>query len=107
MLACAGYVLTMLADCAICFVVIATDSEGLEEGTLGSTNGNSSDPSTADATRHGSSSHHSVASMLQNASTVGDSVVFIATLCFYSVFEGIAIGVAGKNKIGLIEGKLF
>lgn len=39
---------------------------------------------------------HSVASMLRNASTLGDSVLLIAALCFHSVFEGIAIGVAGK-----------
>uniref|UniRef100_A0A0D9VV77 Zinc transporter n=1 Tax=Leersia perrieri TaxID=77586 RepID=A0A0D9VV77_9ORYZ len=99
MLACAGYVLTMLADCAISFVVArgrtdpaaaAVSSGGLEEGKLGSTNGNSSDPSAADAARH----DHSVASMLRNASTVGDSVLLIAALCFHSVFEGIAIGVA-------------
>ena len=46
---------------------------------------------------HGSD--HSVASMLRNASTLGDSVLLIAALCFHSVFEGIAIGVAGKAKL--------
>jgi solute carrier family 39 (zinc transporter), member 1/2/3 len=37
--------------------------------------------------------------MLRNASTLGDSVLLIAALCFHSVFEGIAIGVAGKAKL--------
>ena len=46
---------------------------------------------------HGSD--HSVASMLRNASTLGDSVLLIAALCFHSIFEGIAIGVAGKAKL--------
>ena len=32
--------------------------------------------------------------MLRNASTLGDSILLIAALCFHSVFEGIAIGVA-------------
>ncbi|XP_015690456.1 zinc transporter 2-like [Oryza brachyantha] len=104
MLACAGYVLTMFADCAISSVVArgaaaaATTAAagGLEEGKLSSTNGNVSDPPAADAAaRHGSSPDgHSVASMLRNASTLGDSVLLIAALCFHSVFEGIAIGVA-------------
>jgi zinc transporter 1/2/3 len=39
---------------------------------------------------------YSVASMLRNASTLGDSILLIVALCFHSVFEGIAIGVAGK-----------
>jgi zinc transporter 1/2/3 len=36
--------------------------------------------------------------MLRNASTLGDSILLIAALCFHSVFEGIAIGVAGKRQ---------
>ncbi|KAL6878514.1 hypothetical protein ACP4OV_012684 [Aristida adscensionis] len=101
MLACAGYVLTMLADCVISFLVSrgrAGDASGpgavaagsLEEGKVSNTNGTHSEPQAADA--HGSD--HSVASMLRNASTLGDSVLLIAALCFHSVFEGIAIGVA-------------
>uniref|UniRef100_A0A0D9Z8U4 Zinc transporter n=1 Tax=Oryza glumipatula TaxID=40148 RepID=A0A0D9Z8U4_9ORYZ len=95
MLACAGYVLTMLADCAISFVVArgggrtepaAAAGAGLEEGKLSSTNGNGSDPRAADdAAAH----DHSVASMLRNASTLGDSVLLIAALCFHSVSIGV------------------
>ena len=39
--------------------------------------------------------------MLRNASTIGDGVLLIAALCFHSVFEGIAIGVAGKTETEL------
>jgi zinc transporter 1/2/3 len=41
--------------------------------------------------------------MLRNANSLGDSILLIAALCFHSVFEGIAIGVAGKrqSQIGL------
>ncbi|KAM3276054.1 hypothetical protein ACQJBY_044436 [Aegilops geniculata] len=95
MLACAGYVLTMLAECVVSSVVArgpgrtAPSAGALEEGKLSSsTNGNSSEPQTADA--HGPST----ASMLRSASTLGDGVLLIAALCFHSVFEGIAIGVA-------------
>ncbi|EMS62988.1 Zinc transporter 2 [Triticum urartu] len=119
MLACAGYVLTMLAECAISSVVArgrtapaaapATTAGELEEGKLGSTNGNGSDQRAASGHQtklilvvsaqeqdaHGpSATGHSTASMLRNASTLGDSILLIAALCFHSVFEGIAIGVA-------------
>ena len=105
MLACAGYVLTMLAECAISSVVArgrtapaaapATTAGELEEGKLGSTNGNGSDQRAAEQDAHGpSATGHSTASMLRNASTLGDSILLIAALCFHSVFEGIAIGVA-------------
>ncbi|PUZ40695.1 hypothetical protein GQ55_9G444900 [Panicum hallii var. hallii] len=102
MLACAGYVVTTLADVVISHVVSrgrtapgsqgggGGDGAGLEEGKVSTTNGTSSEPQPAIA--HGSD--HSVASMLRNASTLGDSVLLIAALCFHSVFEGIAIGVA-------------
>ncbi|VAI54827.1 unnamed protein product [Triticum turgidum subsp. durum] len=103
MLACAGYVLTMLAECAISSVVArgrtapaaaaaapATSAGALEEGKLSSTNGNGSEQQAAGPPATG----HSTASMLRNASTLGDSILLIAALCFHSVFEGIAIGVA-------------
>ncbi|VAI18753.1 unnamed protein product [Triticum turgidum subsp. durum] len=97
MLACAGYVLTMLAECVVSSVVArgpgqttpaAPSAGALEEGKLSSTDDNSIEPQTSDA--HGLST----ASMLRNASTIGDGVLLIAALCFHSVFEGIAIGVA-------------
>ncbi|XP_037431158.1 zinc transporter 2-like [Triticum dicoccoides] len=94
MLACAGYVLTMLAECVVSSVVArgpgrtAPSAGALEEGKLSSTDDNSIEPQTSD--EHGPST----ASMLRNASTIGDGLLLIAALCFHSVFEGIAIGVA-------------
>lgn len=32
-----------------------------------------------------------------STTTVGDAVLLILALCFHSVFEGIAIGIAGRN----------
>ncbi|CAN6289150.1 unnamed protein product [Urochloa humidicola] len=112
MLACAGYVVTTLADVVISHVVsrgrtaaapgpgggssgigaggAAAGGAELEEGKVSTTNGTNSEPQPAEA--HGPD--HSVASMLRNASTLGDSILLIAALCFHSVFEGIAIGVA-------------
>ncbi|KAL6647994.1 hypothetical protein ACP70R_012218 [Stipagrostis hirtigluma subsp. patula] len=106
MLACAGYVVTMLADCVISFVVSrgaggGGAAAGLEEGKVSNTNGTGLEPQASEA--HGSSSDHSVASMLRHASTLGDSVLLIAVLCFHSVFEGIAIGIADIANSDLPE----
>uniref|UniRef100_A0A0D3FJR4 Zinc transporter n=1 Tax=Oryza barthii TaxID=65489 RepID=A0A0D3FJR4_9ORYZ len=92
MLACAGYVLTMLADCA---EPAAAAGAGLEEGKLSSTNGNASDPPAADA----AAQDHSVASMLRNASTLGDSVLLIAALCFHSADAWKALWTISLHKI--------
>ncbi|RRT74917.1 hypothetical protein B296_00009713 [Ensete ventricosum] len=70
MLACAGFAITLLADCVISVVVARGRSVG-----------------------HGTGDH-SPASLLRDASSLGDSILLIFALCFHSVFEGIAIGVA-------------
>uniref|UniRef100_A0ACD5YCM5 Uncharacterized protein n=1 Tax=Avena sativa TaxID=4498 RepID=A0ACD5YCM5_AVESA len=108
MRACAGYALTMLAECGISLVVgrggrttpaaaasalspLPPTQGALEEGKL---NGTGSQL-VLDVQGEGpSSTDHSAASMLRNASSLGDSILLIAALCFHSVFEGIAIGVA-------------
>lgn len=38
----------------------------------------------------------SVNAILSEAASLGDNILLIVALCFHSVFEGIAIGVAGK-----------
>jgi hypothetical protein len=38
-----------------------------------------------------------------STTTVGDAVLLILALCFHSVFEGIAIGIAGWNLFFLSE----
>ncbi|XP_072971820.1 zinc transporter 2 [Typha angustifolia] len=105
MLASAGFVITMLADCLISFVVArgrsvrdvergggANNGSGgsIQQIKLSSNDGGLHSPSAA----VGSTTDHSVPSMLRDASTVGDSILLIFALCFHSVFEGIAIGVA-------------
>ncbi|KAF8698756.1 hypothetical protein HU200_035011 [Digitaria exilis] len=94
MLACVGYVVITLADVVVSHIVSrgrAGGAAGLEEGKVSTTNDDtSSKPQPAET--HGSD--HSVASMLRNVSTLGDSILLIAALCFHSVFEGVAIGVA-------------
>nr|CAD1832325.1 unnamed protein product [Ananas comosus var. bracteatus] len=99
MLASAGFVITMLADCVIAIVVArgrgVRDVErggggALQESKLDANNGNSNLQSEA----VNGTNNHSVAAMLRDADNLGDSILLIVALCFHSVFEGIAIGVA-------------
>ncbi|KAH9804179.1 zinc transporter 2 [Citrus sinensis] len=81
MLACAGYLFTMLADCAISFVL---DKKR--------------DASNADLERQDG---HSSKFSLTAASSLGDSILLIVALCFHSVFEGIAIGIFAAIAMGI------
>jgi len=90
MLASAGYLLTMLGDCVVAFVIGNTKKEAkvleLEGGT------------TPEDPPHLAANHCAVDStnpMLLKTSSVGDTILLILALCFHSVFEGIAVGVSG------------
>ncbi|XAR56779.1 hypothetical protein NMG60_11037370 [Bertholletia excelsa] len=97
MLACSGYLLTMLADSAISYVYgkQRNGSDGdveLQGGRKGSGNGTISEAHNQDRADY--HPQHSMKAPLASASSLGDSILLIAALCFHSVFEGIAIGVA-------------
>lgn len=79
MLACAGYVLTMLGDTVIAYVVKEGDRVDVEDGNKAEEE----------------AEHHPV---FARTSSVGDTVLLILALCFHSVFEGIAVGVAGNFR---------
>ncbi|KAK2989095.1 hypothetical protein RJ640_018884, partial [Escallonia rubra] len=68
MLASGGYLLMMLADCVVSYV-----------------HGKESDETSADVEHD---------APLAAAASLGDTILLIVALCFHSVFEGIAIGVA-------------
>lgn len=88
MLACAGYLLTMVADCIVSYAFRNDEKAGdLElQGGVGQGNG----------TKNGLAlqSQNQVHHFLAPPGSVGDSILLIVALCFHSVFEGIAIGVA-------------
>ncbi|PKA49713.1 Zinc transporter 2 [Apostasia shenzhenica] len=95
MLASAGYLVTMLADCAITAVVSRGKSvQDVEEGKIqegrSENSGFVSHSQPEDAVAH----DQSVKTLLLKTSSFGDSILLIVALCFHSVFEGIAIGVA-------------
>lgn len=99
MLASSGYLLTMLADCVITYVFRKSNiqggslsNNGIEEGLPNQKTNqhtNSALHSQADHT-----TNHFVNARLATASSFGDTILLITALCFHSVFEGIAIGVA-------------
>ncbi|KAL8139760.1 hypothetical protein V2J09_005781 [Rumex salicifolius] len=89
MLASVGYLLTMLADCAILYLYKRqeqTHNRDSEEGKSANGTTNVITPQDCEASSH----HHHIAM----ASSVGDTILLIVALCFHSVFEGIAIGVS-------------
>ncbi|ONK60569.1 uncharacterized protein A4U43_C08F19960 [Asparagus officinalis] len=100
MLASAGYVITMLADCVISNVVLANKGvRDVERGNVAQdkVDSNSTKPHSQPEGPHGGAHNQSVEYVLSHASSLGDSILLIVALCFHSVFEGIAIGVA-ENK---------
>ncbi|KAI3810266.1 hypothetical protein L1987_19877 [Smallanthus sonchifolius] len=82
MLACGGYLLTMLADGVISYVYGKNRGSDVEdEGE----NRNEKD----------GTAHPNIG--ISSASSLGDSILLIVALCFHSVFEGIAIGIADSK----------
>lgn len=90
MLACTGYLLTMLGDCVVIYVARSKEREAkvleVEEGG-----------------RTPQEHAHEIAlesnPIFLKTSNVGDTILLIIALCFHSVFEGIAIGVSGNISI--------
>ncbi|KAK9154332.1 hypothetical protein Sjap_001812 [Stephania japonica] len=90
MLASAGYVLTMLADCIVSLVAgkAGGETKVLQGG----------DEDGRGAEEHGNVNHHNASLALLKTTSFGDTLLLILALCFHSVFEGIAVGVADTKK---------
>ncbi|KAL5580954.1 hypothetical protein UlMin_013396 [Ulmus minor] len=89
MLATAGYLLTMLGDCVVLFLTKSSEREArveiehVEEGRT--------------PEEHAKGLHTDANPAFFKTTSVGDTVLLIFALCFHSVFEGIAVGIA-DNK---------
>ncbi|KAK6269509.1 hypothetical protein POUND7_006614 [Theobroma cacao] len=100
MLACAGYLLTMVADCVVSYVYGKDKSSSnhgdLElqgpEQTNSNPHGHGNPPVSYGG--NGTDTTSARSSSLTTVSSFGDSVLLIVALCCHSVFEGVAIGVA-------------
>ncbi|XP_057765485.1 zinc transporter 2 [Salvia miltiorrhiza] len=95
MLASAGYLMTMGADCLVSYVYAKEGNHASAHSHLqlqanpSNAEGNNNSLS-LDSKSQDNNSREAQASV----TSLGDSVLLIAALCFHSVFEGIAIGVA-------------
>ncbi|KAI4334547.1 hypothetical protein L6164_019227 [Bauhinia variegata] len=87
MLSSVGYLLTMLGDCIVVFVT----SSGEREAKVEELEGGRTPPEQA----HDLTATNPV---LIKTSSLGDTILLILALCFHSVFEGIAVGVADTKR---------
>lgn len=85
MLASSGYLLTMLGDCVVAFVINRGRREArvlvVEEGRT--------------PEEQPKEVHMDLSSSFMSTTNFGDTILLILALCFHSIFEGIAVGVAG------------
>ncbi|TXG74106.1 hypothetical protein EZV62_002685 [Acer yangbiense] len=90
MLASTGYLLTMLGDCVVSFLTKGSEREvrvDVEEAGRSSS---------TDANYKETGMDH-VNPVFLNTTSLGDTILLILALCFHSIFEGIAVGVAASK----------
>ena len=98
MLACAGFLLTMLSDVVIVAVSRRlqrknkVNEEGLEEEDEEEGRGGAG----VDAPTSSAHGHHPM--LITATSSFEDAILLMFALCFHSIFEGIAIGVSGQHS---------
>ncbi|XP_020405924.1 zinc transporter 1 [Zea mays] len=96
MLACLGFLLTMLADCAVAAVTKRSGGAGAQR-VLNEAAGREEEEEGDAQTKedHAPHQHHP---MLVRTASFEDAVLLIFALCFHSIFEGIAIGVSATKS---------
>ncbi|KAH7542419.1 hypothetical protein FEM48_Zijuj02G0071400 [Ziziphus jujuba var. spinosa] len=90
MLASAGYLLTMIGDCVIIYITNSGEREArvvVEEDGRAAGGGKDVNSGVEDSNP-----------VFLKTSSFGDTILLILALCFHSVFEGIAVGVADKKS---------
>ncbi|RDX66179.1 Zinc transporter 11, partial [Mucuna pruriens] len=100
MLACVGYLMTLLADSVISSILAKlarhqpadVEAQGPDTGKI-SGNGVTSQ-SQNQGHSIASTDHHLASPALASVHSLGDTILLIVALCAHSVFEGLAIGVA-------------
>nr|AWV82699.1 zinc-regulated transporter/iron-regulated transporter-like protein 11 [Sedum alfredii] len=95
MLACGGYLVTMLADCVITYVI---DKQRIRNGSAADVELQGEAVVDNQLTSSHDAASHQATLQTTAAASLVDSVLLIVALCFHSVFEGIAIGVADTEK---------
>ncbi|KAH7550012.1 hypothetical protein JRO89_XS13G0119300 [Xanthoceras sorbifolium] len=91
MLASAGYLLTMLGDCIVSFLTKGNEKEARVDVEEAGRRSSTVDDANKDTTGM------DVNPVLLKTTSLGDTILLILALCFHSVFEGIAVGVAATK----------
>lgn len=99
MLASFGYLLTMFGDCIVVFVTKAAPNDNKVEDSMELEAANDDHGEE----RTGMDHHNSV---FFKTTSLGDTILLILALCFHSIFEGIAVGVAGTKYTLLIKKRI-
>ncbi|KAL5178075.1 Zinc transporter 11 [Glycine soja] len=96
MLACAGYLMTLLADAVISSLFNNMGRHAQDVQGQGADANKLSSNGVTSQSQHRShdANHHLASPALGYVHSVGDTVLLIVALCAHSVFEGLAIGVA-------------
>ncbi|KAG4945235.1 hypothetical protein AAZX31_15G035300 [Glycine max] len=92
MLASSGYLLTMFGDCVVNFVT----SNSQKKPKVVELEGGKAPQEQHDQARDHCAVETTNPALLKTSS-VGDTILLILALCFHSLFEGIAVGVAGTK----------
>lgn len=101
LLALVGYLLTMLGDCVVSLVLARGGKVRYGSGGDVEEQGKR----VGDGDGHGAAMD--VHRALIKVSSLGDTLLLIAALCFHSVFEGIAVGVAGEFVLPFLHSSQF
>ncbi|KHN30151.1 Zinc transporter 2 [Glycine soja] len=99
MLALSGYLLAMLGDCFVNFVT----SNSQKKPKVVELEGGKASQEQHHQARDQCAVAETTNPVLLKTSSVGDTILLILTLCFQSLFEGIAVGVAAPLALPCID----
>lgn len=95
MLAAAGYLLTMFGDCVVVFVTTRSGERDVKVELEGGEGRKDEEEAVEERKEEVGSTHTHLNPVMVGTTSLGDAILLILALCFHSVFEGIAVGVAG------------
>lgn len=99
MLTCVGFLLTMLSDLVIAAVARRSAAAGVSDNQVSEQQQRQQAEGAVMSRKEEEAAAVAHPAMLVRTSSFEDAVLLIVALCFHSVFEGIAIGVSGQDKV--------
>ncbi|KAH7862190.1 hypothetical protein Vadar_001254 [Vaccinium darrowii] len=97
MLAAAGYLLTMFGDCVVVFVTTRSGERDVKVELEGGEGRKDQEEAVEERKEEVGTTHTHLNPVMVGTTSLGDAILLILALCFHSVFEGIAVGVAATK----------